>query len=131
MATNGLLNDYRFFINGNTISILQRRVDETYRLYKFDIDALYVTPTVNDTDAIYVRYTKENDIPNSETDDLGISHNLSLAVVHYIKYRLLEDRDPRLSSYNYRMFLKLLQRERNNRTSKPHASTSHYVGAVK
>src|SRR3972149_796988 len=103
------LYDYRWHQEGRYIAILQRSIDSVYDPYLSLADDLFITPSVSDSSAVYLRYTVTQTAPSSETVDLGLSQNLSLAVVHYVKARLAEEKeDFKWQFYHTSQFYKYL-----------------------
>jgi len=119
MSTGNDFYDYRYHIDGRKIALLQRNKDVIYDPYvDFDED-IYTTPDTADTNAILIRYTTRGGVPTDETSSLGLSRNLSLAVIEYVKAKLLEEnnniKDQRLAEACMRKFHAKVQREMTNR----------------
>jgi len=85
--------DYRYYINGRYIDILQRCTDGVYDPYLSLSDELFVTPENADSNAIYLRWTKLPNIPANENSDIDLSEPLAIACVHYIRSKLLSEDD--------------------------------------
>lgn len=108
--------DYRYYIDGRYIAILQRSTDSVFDPYITMDEDLFETPSEADSSAIYVRYSVTYARPTNEEADLGVVGLLSLALVHYVKARLAEDSgDERKQEKQYNQFLKYVEKERLNR----------------
>jgi hypothetical protein len=108
--------DYRYYIEGRKLAILQRSIDSIYDPYLTLREDLFETPSIADSSAIYVRYTAVVSTPSDEEASLDVSGKLPLAMVYYIKSRLAEDaNDERSQVRNYNKFLELIRREINQR----------------
>jgi hypothetical protein len=130
MSTTLNLYDYRYYIEGAYIAILQRHLSTSEDPYAATED-WFVTPTVADTTAIYLRFTKALTLPTDETSDLGLSKDLAMACLYYVKARLAEDQNPRLADKYMSEFYKYVSRERQRTQPDPFAVTSNYMGAVR
>jgi len=132
MANNSYY-DYRYYIDGRYLGILQRSLDLVYDPYVTLDEDIYVTPTVSDSSAILVRFTVRSTLPTSETSDLGLSRNLEHAVVWYVRAKLAEESGD-LDRYSYCMnkFHEKIQREYPRRYGlKNRVIVPSHVGVIK
>jgi hypothetical protein len=104
-ATTANTYDYRWYQEGLYFAFLQRQQESIYDPYYSVREDIYKTPANSDSNAILVRYTLSLSAPASETTDLGIARELGMGVVHYVKSKLLEDKDLNLSRWHYNKFL--------------------------
>lgn len=121
--------DYRWYSEGRYIAILQGAIDT---IYDFLEDDLFLTPTSADTDAILLRHTVSVTAPSDETTDLGISRELAMAIVHYVKSKLVEDTDKRMNQWHYNKFLGFIQRHNmNHKTPDSSRAMPHGIYVLK
>ena len=115
MATSNKY-DYRYYIEGRYIALLQRSTDSVYDPYLNLSEDLFTTPSVADTDAIYYRYTKLPTAPTAETSTIDLGKMLSLALVEYVKARLAEDAgDDRSALKHMKKFYYYIGRDQDNK----------------
>lgn len=108
--------DYRYYIEGRYLGLLQRSISSTYDPYLTLSEDLYTTPAEADSNAIYIRYTAAVVIPSSEESDVGVSGLLAQAIVYYVRSKLYEEAgDENRAMVAYNKFLTLIQREMNSR----------------
>lgn len=126
------LYDYRWHVDGRYLAILQRAVDSVYDPYVTLEDDLFLTPQNADSEAILVRHTASVSVPEDVTTDMGISRELFLAVVHYIKSKLVEDSDVRMYEWHRKKFHYYVERHNFNLKGNPPSTVMpNYLGAVK
>ena len=112
--------DYRYYIEGRYIAILQRQQESIYDPYYDVREDVYKTPTEDDDEGILLRYTVSQSASTSETTDLGISRDLALGIVHYVKARLAEERgDMRMREWHYNRFLYYTSKHNSNVKGSP------------
>jgi hypothetical protein len=104
-ATTANTYDYRWYQEGLYFAFLQRQQESIYDPYYSVREDIYKTPANSDSNAILVRYTLSLTAPADETTDLGIARELGMAVVHYVKAKLYEDKDPKMYQWHYNRFL--------------------------
>lgn len=104
---------YRYYIDGRYLAILQNRTTNVFPTLNEDI---FVTPTIADSSAIYVRYTIGISAPTDENSNLEVNDTLGEGLVHYVKFKFAEDSgDERAQRYHYNKFLYFINREISNR----------------
>ena len=124
--------EYRWYPEGRNFAFLQRKRDNIYNPYVHLRDDIFVTPTVADTGAIIVRYTVAVSAPADVTSDLGVSEDIAMGVVHYVKYKLLEDGgDTRKRDWHYRRFLYYINKHNKNLKGEPTKTIPDGVEVVK
>jgi hypothetical protein len=90
-ATSANTYDYRWYQEGRYLAFVQRQQESIYDPYYSVREDIYRTPFTSDSSAILVRYTVPVTVPTAETTDLGVSREIAMGLVHYVKYKLLED----------------------------------------
>jgi hypothetical protein len=123
--------DYRYYIDGRNIAILQDAQDIFYDPYIDYGDRMYVTPESSDSSGIMLRYTVSITAPTDEQTDIGVDRFLARAIVHYVKAKMLEDTDPRMSEWNMKQFKTLVQRQRRRKLGSMRVNAPNYMGAVR
>lgn len=123
--------DYRYFVDGRNLAILQNAQDISYDPYIDYGDELYVTPTQSDSSGIMLRITVRIPAPSNEQTDLDLDRFVARAVVYYVKAQMVEDTDPKLYNYNMQKFHELVQRQRNRKLGSPRLNSPNYAGAVR
>lgn len=103
---------YAYYRDGRKIAILQLKEEEYHDPRIILGERFFCTPTSDDSEAILLRYSVKATVPVDETDDLGLSRNLSNAVVCYLRAKLLEDSGD-INGHNYYMnkFHSMVQKE--------------------
>jgi len=120
---------YKYYIDGQNIAILQ---NYNTSLFPLDTRTVYKTPSIDDSSAIYLRYTVTPAAPTSVNSDLGLSKELSLAVVYYVKSRLAEDNeDMRSRDFFYNKFLTYIHRHQNNKRGSARISIPSGITALR
>ena len=120
-TTNDNTYDYRWYTEGRYFAFLQRQMESVYEPYYTVREDIYRTPFTADSSAILVRYTVPVTVPASETADLGVSREIAMGLVHYVKAKLLEDKDKRMYQWHYNRFLYYVERHNKNVKGKPPA----------
>jgi len=118
-ATVANTYDYRWYQEGRYLAIVQRQQESIYDPYYSIREDIYRTPFTSDSSAILLRYTVSVTAPSDETTDLGVSREIAMGLVHYVKYKLLEDKDPKMAQWNYNKFLYYTERHNKNVKGKP------------
>ncbi len=111
--------DYRWYQEGRNIAILQRQQESIYDPYYSVREDIYKTPGTADSSAILLRYTVSVTAPVSETADMGVSREIAMGVVHYVKAKLREDTDSKMYQWHYNKFLYYVTRHNQNRKGIP------------
>ena len=107
---------YKYFIDGKKLGILQKEINTSYDPYVNYDEAIYDTPSQSDSQGIYVRYTIKNSGPTDENSDLALDDNLERAVLFYVKSEIAQDGgDPRRADYLMRKFHYYVARANNAR----------------
>lgn len=125
--------EYRYYIDGRQIAILQRLTD-TAENPRILIDGEYFgVPQTADSSAIYLYYTVKVGEPLVETDTLSLNDTLSMAVLHYVKARVAEEstRDMRAYQFHMNEFHRLIQKESENRRGHSRTVSPNYLGAIR
>lgn len=123
--------DYRYYIDGTKIAILQRQWDSIYDPFLSVTDDLYETPTNSDSSAIYIRYTISRSVPDNTTDVLPVSKTLSRAIVHYVKAMLAEEKDDlRMNRYHMNRFQYFVSRHQNNLKTPGRVILPGHIGSI-
>lgn len=86
------LYDYRYYIDGRKIAILQRSIDSTYDPFIKVRDDIYLTPANSDANGIMIEYNARPTRVTLETDTIDLDQDLAKALVHYIKARVASDK---------------------------------------
>ena len=108
--------DYRYYIEGRYLGILQRSISSTYDPYLTLNEDLYTTPAESDSNAIYTRYTVNIAMPTNEESDVGVSGLLAQAIIYYVRSKLYEDAgDDKRAFVARNKFYELIQRQMNSR----------------
>ena len=124
--------DYRYYIEGRYLAILQRSISSTYDPYLTLSEDLYTTPAAADANAIYLRHTVACALPSSEESDIGVSGLLAQAMIYYVKSKLYEDAGDEKRAFVARnKFYELIQREMNSRKGGMRKIMSHGVEVLK
>jgi hypothetical protein len=123
--------DYRYYIDGRNIAILQNAQDISYDPYIDYGDELYVTPQTSDSSGILLKYTVVISAPSDEETAIGVDRFLARAIVYYVKAKLVEDTDKRLFEWNMREFNKLVQRQRRRKIGSPRINSPNYTGVIR
>lgn len=112
--------DYAWYLSGRKLAILQRGASTTYSADSINTYNMYLTPTVDDTDAIAIEYVYTITEPTAESDTIDVSKMLSLALVDYVRFRIYEDEGKeKLADKYYGKFLAKVSVEADNRTGMP------------
>jgi hypothetical protein len=112
--------DYRWYDDGGKFAFVQRRRDYIFSPYITYADEIFGTPNASDTNAIVLRYVKKRTAPSDEVTDLGVSRDLAIAIVHYVKYKFLEDNEDKAQRrWHYNRFLYYIQRHNRNIKGQP------------
>ena len=107
--------DYRWYQEGRYLAILQRQQESIYDPYYSIREDIYKTPGTADSSAILLRHTVVVTTPASETTDLGVSREIAMGIVHYVKAKLSEDKgDPKMYQWHYNRFLYYITRHNQN-----------------
>lgn len=107
---------YRWYNEGRYLAILQENLDLAYTPYIDRGHGIYVTPTVSDTSAIYLRYSVAITGPTNEEDDINVSGPLLRAIEYYVRAKLAEDRDDmRMYRHFKNKFYQYLERKVRNK----------------
>ena len=114
MPTVANTYDYRWYQEGRNIAILQRQQESIYDPYYSVREDIYKTPQTADSSAILLRYTVSVTAPALETTDMGVSREIAMGVVHYVKAKLIEDKDPKMYQWHYNKFLYYVTRHNQN-----------------
>jgi len=122
--------DYRYYIEGRYLAILQRALDSVYDPYLTLDDDLFLTPQNADTDAILIRHTVHVAAPTDATTDMGISYELAQAVVHYVKAKFAEDVDKRMYNWHMNKFYEMVEAHNTNLNG-PKRAMPNYLGAMR
>ncbi len=122
--------DYAFYNDGEKLALLQRVATSTYDPAPA-ITEDYLTPQADDAQGVMIEYTSDKDYPTDELSNLDVSRQLALAIVDYVKYRLLEDSNPRESDRYYGKFLRRVSRSESNKDGQPAIIIPSGVGALK
>jgi hypothetical protein len=118
-ATSANTYDYRWYQEGRYLAFVQRQQESIYDPYYSVREDIYRTPFTSDSSAILVRYTVPVTVPTAETTDLGVSREIAMGLVHYVKYKLLEDKDANMARWHYNKFLYYVERHNKNYKGKP------------
>ncbi len=111
--------DYKYYIHGRQIAILQRQTNTLYDPY-FQYDHyVWETPDSTQLNGIQIVCTKKPTAPTDETGSIDLSETLFLALADYVKSRLLEDAgdDGRSAKYLNRFYEKIEDHQSNLRGS--------------
>jgi len=123
--------DYRYFVDGRHIAILQNAQDITYDPYIDYGDEIYVTPTQSDSSGILLKYTVTISAPLDEETSIGVDRFLARAIVHYVKAKMVEDTDLRMYQFNMNKFHELVQRQRRRKLGTSRINSPNYTGAIR
>ncbi len=125
--------DYRYYIDGRYIAIVQRQSDQTYDPWLKIEDDVFSVPQVSDSSAIYIRFsiaTTQSFATESTTID--ISNNLAQGIIEYIRSKFAQERgDERKEIYHYNNFLRYISRERKLRGGHANIILPHGVGVIR
>jgi hypothetical protein len=129
MAT---IYDYRYYIDGRSLVILQRSIESIYDPYLSLKEDLFVSPSVADSSAVAIRFTVPPSDPTDENSTLDIGENLALAIVEYVKSKVAEDNgnDDRAQNYMNKFYSKVAQYA-NSRKGAPRIIMPAYTGVIK
>lgn len=83
--------DYKYYIRGRQIALLQRQVDSVYDPFITSSELVYETPSNDDPVAIRIECTIKPTAPSDETGTIDLPSMLFKAVEDYIKARIAED----------------------------------------
>jgi hypothetical protein len=103
--------DYAYYKEGDDyIAILQKGTIATYNLSTATgVNDVFLTPTVDDSDAIMLEYVYEISEPTTETDSIDLTNMKALALVDYVKFRLAQEQgDVKMALYWHQEFRKRL-----------------------
>ena len=106
--------DYKYYIEGRYLAILQRAEDLQYDPYLTVVSNLYKTPESSQLSGIMLRYTETVTAPTDEVTDIGVTRDLALGLVHYVKYRMYSDKDLKMATWNYNKFLYYVAKHNSN-----------------
>jgi len=115
-----IIYDYRWYDEGLYFAFLQRQNESVYDPYYSIKEDIYKTPENADTDAILVRYSLSLSCPSGETTDMGISREVGMGIVHYVKAKLAEDSgDMKMYQWHYNRFLYYVNTHNRNMKAAP------------
>ena len=124
--------DYQYYISGRKLAILSRGTDTEYDPNVTTTSDMWVTPTVDDTDAILLEYAYAGTTPTAESDTLDVSEYLALALVDFVKHKMYEEQgDENRSKLYYNKFLTKISRNENMKLGGPRISTPTGVCVLK
>jgi len=107
--------DYRYYIHGRQIAIIQRQLDNIHDPYLISNDIMYQTPASSDVSAIQIVCTKKPTAPTDETSTIDLSATLVNAVEAFVKSKLYEDKeDENRADYHMKDFYRKLELHEEN-----------------
>ena len=104
--------EYRYWIDGRKLSIVQRAIDTVFSDSSVVTSDFFVTPTEDVTDGILLQYAYTVTQPTAESDTIDVSNTLALALVDYVRHRVLEDKGDTKGAEGY--YAKFLRRVAEN-----------------
>ena len=104
--------EYRYWIDGRRIAIVQRAIDTVYSDSSIITSDFFVAPEQDDTSAIMLQYAYTVTQPTAESDTIDVSNTLALALVDYVRHRVLEDKGDAKGAEGY--YTKFLRRVHEN-----------------
>lgn len=122
------MNDYRYFIDGRKLAILQKKISSE----SVEREEIFLRPSEDDSSAIYIRYTVNVSAPADENTELSVSRELSEAIVNYVKSKLLDDAgEEKKALYYMNKFYTMVSRHRTNIKGPGSFITVGYTGAIR
>ena len=102
--------------NGDNIALFERIVSED-TTDGINYTEEWNTPDTDLTFGLLVEYSGTITSPTSETSDVDVSRMIALAIIDYVKYRMLEESgNEKRAMYYYGKFLNKIAREYTNKS---------------
>jgi hypothetical protein len=101
-----MANQYCYYLQGNNIAILQYDSSED----RWD------SPSESVTNGFILEFTRTITDPSTHASSLAISREIAQAIVYYLKFKMVEDKDQRKSNEYYFKFLSKVRGEANRKT---------------
>ena len=100
-----MATSYCYYLQGDYIGLLELS-DET---------GFWESASEAVSSGFILEYTKVITAPTTHTSSLTISRDIAAAIVYYLKFKMIEDKDPRKAQYYYSKFLGKVRGEANRK----------------